>query len=244
MPIHDYQTALVTGASSGIGLACARMLRKEGLQVVALGSSAERLEAVCRDTDCEAMVVDLRDTDGIYRCLGARDFDVVVNNAGLAHGSPGGFAKMKPGQIDEIVAVNLTAAIHVLRATLPSMIARKRGHIVEMGSIAGLYPLGMSVYGASKGAIHMLSSNLRMELNGSKIRHTEICPGRTITGFFRRTLPDQQAREAFESEIRPLAPEDIADAVRFALRAPIHVNVGTIEITPVDQAPGGQVLNT
>ncbi len=243
MPIHDYQSALVTGASSGIGRACVNMLQREGMEVVALGSRAEPLEAACQDVGCEAMVLNLRDTREIYSRLAEREFDVVVNNAGLAHGTAGGFASMKPDQIDEMMEVNVTAALHVLRATVPGMITRKRGHIVEMGSIAGLYPLGMSVYGASKGAIHMLSSNLRMELNRTKIRHTEICPGRTVTGFFKKVFQDQDTRDAFVSEIRPLAPDDIADAVRFALCAPIHVNVGTIEITPVDQSPGGQVLD-
>ncbi len=190
--IHSYQTALVTGASSGIGAACVRMLCKNDVHVVALDRRAERLSELSAETGCEVIAMDLRQTDQLYDVLSDREIDVLINNAGLAHGLAEGFLGTQSEQVDEMIEVNVTAAIHVLRAVLPSMIRRRLGHIVEIGSIASLYPLGLPVYGATKGAIHSLSRHLRMELSGTKIRHTEICPGRTVTGFFDSAFPDQR----------------------------------------------------
>lgn len=243
MSIHAYKTALVTGASSGIGAACVRMLGNNHLDVVAMDRQAGRLADLADETGCETIALDIRETTKLNEALRDRDFDVLINNAGLAHGLAEGFLGTAPEQVDEMIAVNVTAALHVLRAVLPSMIRRKTGHVVAMGSIASLYPLGLPVYGASKGAIHALSRHLRMELSGTGIRHTEICPGRTETGFFDTAFKDASQREAFVSEIRLLDPTDIADAIEYALRTPLHVNVSTIELTPVDQVPGGQVLN-
>ena len=243
MTIHFYRTALVTGASSGIGAACVRMLCKNGIDVIAMDKSGERLSQLSEDTGCEAIVLDIRQTDKLNEVLSEREIDVLINNAGLAHGLTEGFLGIEPGQVDEMIEVNVTAAIHVLRAVLPSMIRRSTGHIVEIGSIASLYPLGLPVYGASKGAIHSMSRHLRMELSGTKIRHTEVCPGRTETGFFDSAFRDQREREAFVSGFKLLDPEDIAEAIQYAIRTPLHVNVSAIEIVPVDQAPGGQVLS-
>lgn len=243
MSIHSYRTALVTGASSGIGAACVRMLCKNDVEVIALDRQAEQLSELCAQTGCEVIAMDLRQTDEIYYVLSDRKIDVLINNAGLAHGLADGFLNTPSEQVGEMIDVNVTAAIHVLRAVLPSMISRRSGHIVEMGSIASLYPLGLPVYGATKGAIHSMSRHLRMELSGTKIRHTEICPGRTETGFFNTAFRTADERKAFVEEIRLLDPEDIAESIEFALRTPLHVNISTIEITPVDQAPGGQILS-
>ena len=242
MSIHSYRTALVTGASSGIGAACVRMLSRHDIRVTAMDRDSEGLADLASETGCEAVVMDIRQTEQLYETFADRDIDVLVNNAGLAHGLAEGFLGTRNDQVDEMIGVNVTAAIHVLRAVLPSMIGRKRGHIIAMGSIASLYPLGLPVYGASKGAIRSLSRHLRMELSGTKIRHTEICPGRTETGFFDTAFGDPQQRAAFVSEIRLLDPADIADAIEYSLRTPPHVNVSSIEITPVDQVPGGQIL--
>lgn len=241
--IHSYRTALVTGASSGIGAACVRMLCVNNLNVLAMDRDAARLADLASETGCETIVMDVRHTPKLYESLAGRDIDVLINNAGLAHGLAEGFLGTQTEQVDEMIEVNVTAAIHVLRAALPSMIARRQGHIVAMGSIASLYPLGLPVYGASKGAIRSLSRHLRMELSGTKIRHTEICPGRTETGFFDTAFGEPQQRAAFVSEIRLLDPKDIADAIEYALGTPLHVNVSSIEITPVDQVPGGQILS-
>tara|TARA_A100001037_G_scaffold221025_1_gene198836 strand:- start:1823 stop:2554 length:732 start_codon:yes stop_codon:yes gene_type:complete len=238
VPIHAYRTALVTGAASGIGAACTRMLRQNDLDVLALDRHGERLSAISTETGCDILQMDIRQTDQLYQELTARDFDIVINNAGLAHGLTEGFLGPAPEKVDEMIEVNVGAALHVLRAVLPSMKERNAGHIVEMGSIASQYPLGLPVYSASKGAIHSLSRSMRMELVGTRIRHTEILPGRTVTGFFENSFANDEERNAFISGHRMLGPEDIADAIQYALQSPPHVNVSMIELTPVDQIPG------
>jgi NADP-dependent 3-hydroxy acid dehydrogenase YdfG len=243
MTIHNYHTALVTGAANGIGAASVRMLRKAGLSVLSVDKDPGALSKLKKETGCETMVLDLRKTDQIYGCLSSYQCDVLINNAGLAHDLSAGFLGATSEQVDDMLTVNVSAAVHVIRALLPSMIKRKTGHIVEMGSVASLYALGLPVYSATKGAIHSLSRALRIELNGTKIRHTEICPGRTSTNFFQSAFPDEKARSSFVDQIRNLDPEDIAAAINFALSAPLHVNVSTIELTPVDQAPGARVIS-
>ena len=137
---------------------------------------------------------------------------------------------------------NVTAALHVVHAVLPGMIERRGGHMVQIGSIAGLYPLLASLYGASKGAIHLMSQNLRMELAGSGIRNTEICPGRAHTEFFDTAIDDEERRKSMVKGFELMQPQDIADAIVFALDAPWRVNISTIEMTPNEQAPGGLII--
>ena len=138
----------------------------------------------------------------------------------------------------------MLAATHVLRAVLPSMVARKRGHVVNISSVAGLYPIKSSVYGASKGAVHLLSQNLRLELQGSGVRVTEICPGRVATEFFDVAIDDAALRaKVKDTGIEELTAEDIAGAIMFALDAPWRVNVNLIELQPTEQTFGGFSLN-
>ena len=243
MPIHNYHTAIVTGAANGIGAASVRMLCAAGLNVLSIDKDVDALSKLKDETGCQIMAMDLQKTDQIYERLESYQCDVLINNAGLAHDLSAGFLGATPSQVDEMLTVNVSAAVHVIRALLPSMITRKSGHIIEMGSVASLYALGLPVYSATKGAIHSLSRALRIELNGTKIRHTEICPGRTSTSFFQSAFPDKKARSSFVDQIRNLDPEDIAAAINFALSAPLHVNVSTIELTPVDQAPGARVIS-
>ena len=133
----------------------------------------------------------------------------------------------------------MTAAIHVVHALLPGMISRQRGHLVNLGSIAGLYPMPTALYGASKGALHLLSQGLRMELKGSGVRCTEICPARVRTEFFDTAFDDPAKAAQAAVGFQLLEPDDIADAIMYALDAPWRVNVSTIEITPTEQYIGG-----
>jgi NADP-dependent 3-hydroxy acid dehydrogenase YdfG len=127
-----------------------------------------------------------------------------------------------------------------LRLTIPGMIARRRGHIVNIGSIAGLYPTVSAVYGASKGAVRLMSQNLRIELRGTGIRVTEICPGRVTTEFYEASVPDPELSARLkQTGIRELSPDDVAGAVAYAVSAPAHVSVATIELHPVEQSYGG-----
>ena len=243
MALADYKTALVTGASRGIGAATVTALRRQGLTVHALARRKERLDELAAATGCTTHVLDLRDSNALYGLLGDLEADILINNAGLGRGFEPLF-KAAPEDIDTTLGTNVLAATHVLRAVLPSMVARKRGHVVNISSVAGLYPIKSSVYGASKGAVHLLSQNLRLELQGSGVRVTEICPGRVATEFFDVAIDDAALRaKVKDTGIEELTAEDIAGAIMFALDAPWRVNVNLIELQPTEQTFGGFSLN-
>jgi 3-hydroxy acid dehydrogenase/malonic semialdehyde reductase len=184
-------------------------------------------------------VLDVRDTARLHAEIGTIEADILINNAGLGRGFSEIF-RVDPEDIDATIDTNVRAALHVVRAVLPGMVQRKRGHVVNIGSVAGLYPIKSSVYGASKGAVHLLSQNLRVELAGSGVRVTEICPGRVSTEFFDVAIDDPVARDKFtDTGIHALTARDIADAIIYALDAPAHVNVNLIELQPTEQIFGG-----
>ena len=239
MALNDYKTALVTGASSGIGDVTVRALAARGIKVHALARRLDRLQALADDTGCICHSVDVRDQAALNAALQDLEIDILVNNAGLGRGISGLF-QASADDVDTTISTNVTSLFHVLRAVTPGMIDRQRGHIVNIGSVAGLYPITSSIYGASKGAVHLLSQNLRLELRGSGVRVTEICPGRVDTEFFDAALDDTATREKVkDTGIQNLQSQDIADAIMYALDAPWRVNVGLIEITPNEQAFGG-----
>jgi NADP-dependent 3-hydroxy acid dehydrogenase YdfG len=242
MALDDYESALVTGASSGIGAAVVRKLRARGLTVHALARRKQRLDALAEESGCITHVLDLRDTPRTVEVISSLDADIVVNNAGLGRGF-GNLHEARLEDIDITIDTNVRAAIHVLRASLPGMLSRNRGHVVNMSSVAGLYPLPFTIYGASKGAVHRLSQNLRLELAGSRVRLTEICPGRVSTEFFDVAVDDPDTRAAMkDTEISVLQADDIADAVVYAVGAPWRVNVSLIELQPTEQIFGGAKL--
>jgi NADP-dependent 3-hydroxy acid dehydrogenase YdfG len=238
MSLSDYKVALVTGASSGVGVECVRALCNEGIEVVALARRADRLQKLANQTGCEPLVMDLTNTDIIYEKLAGRQFDILINNAGLGRDHEGFFSSTA-SEIDEMIDLNVGAAIHVVHAVASGMIERGYGHVVQIGSITGLYPLGMPGYSATKGAIHSFSKNLRMEFKGTRVRQTEICPGRIQTEFFDSAFKTLEQKEQFLSGFTPLIPENIAEAVMYALGTPWSVNVSMIELTPTEQIPGG-----
>lgn len=242
MTIHDYKTALVTGASSGIGAACVRALATAGLKVIAVARRKDRLDALAGETGCEPVVLDLKDTEAVYSAFGEREIDVLVNNAGLGRGYEG-FLNTSAEQIDEMIDLNVSAAIHVVRAVLGGMVSRRCGHMVQIGSIAGLYPIGFPVYGGTKGAIHLFAQHMRVELSGCGVRQTEICPGRVSTEFFETAFKTEADRTAFMSGFEALKAEDIVAAIMYAIATPLHVNVSMIELTPTQQAPGGTLID-
>ena len=142
-----------------------------------------------------------------------------------------------------MIDLNVSAAIHVTHAVLGGMIERGRGHMVHIGSIAGLYPLGFPVYGATKGGIHSFAQHLRMELKGSGVRQTEVCPGRITTEFFDTAFKSEDDRKAFMDGFEALKAEDIVAAIMYAIGTPLHVNVSLIELTPTQQMPGGAIID-
>jgi len=237
--LSDYKTALVTGASSGIGAATVAALRAGGITVHAVARREDRLKALSKSTGCEIHVLDVRGTSEMVALAEKLQPDVFVNNAGLGRGF-GGLADATAEDIDRTLGTNVTAAVHAIRAVLPSMIDRGRGHIVNMGSMAGLYPLPAALYGASKGAVHMLSTNLRLELQGTGIRVTEICPGRVSTEFYDVAVDDPEASaKAKNSGIEEVTAHDVAAAIVYAIDAPWRVNVNRIELQPTEQTYGG-----
>jgi len=224
MPISDYRTALVTGASSGIGAAVVDRLCREGLVVHALARRADVLEQLAARTGCIPQALDVGDLLGITRLADNTKFDILVNSAGVDR--PGSILAANAESVDLLLDVNLRAVLHLTRLIVPGMAARNRGHVVNISSIAGTYNFGgNSTYHATKAAVHMLSRQLRIDLYGKMVRVTEICPGRVATDIFTHVHGDSpEIRERFiEGFLLPEA-SDIADAIAFAIAAPVAVN--------------------
>jgi NADP-dependent 3-hydroxy acid dehydrogenase YdfG len=238
----NYKKALVTGATSGIGLETAIRLAESGIHVTAAGRRKEKLIELQNKISCDIIEIDVRDQKKIYSEFGELEVDILINNAGVGKGfSPIFLAE--PDDINTTTETNVTSFLHLLRAVVPGMVNRKKGHIINIGSIAGLYPVSSSVYGGSKGAVHMINQNLRVELSGTGVRATEICPGRVNTEFFDVAFSDNpDKRKQMTSGLKLLEQEDVADAIMFAINAPWRMNVSMIELTPTEQVPGGSII--
>ena len=239
MPFSDYKTALVTGASSGIGAAVVERLSREGLEVHALARGAKALAALAERTGCIAHALDVTDLAAVTRLTKEVEFDILVNNAGVDRPNP--FLKAEAGDIDLLIDVNLRAVLHLCRLVVPGMAARDRGHVINISSIAGAYNFGgNSTYHATKAAVSMLSRQLRIDCFGKRVRVTEICPGRVATDIFAHVHGDSaETYERFVKGFELPQAEDIAAAIAFAIAAPVAVNIGHMEITPTLQVPGG-----
>lgn len=239
MPDLSGKTALVTGASSGIGAATARALAEAGAEVHALARRAEKLAPLAAHPRITAHEGDVTETADRERLFSAVAPDILINNAGIGAGIAGLIAA-EADEIERTVTTNVTAVLHLLRGFLPGMVGRGQGHVVNIGSVAGLYPTVSAIYGASKGAIRLLDQNLRLELRGTGIRVTEIQPGRVATEFYDAAIPDAERRDRLkQTGITELTPQDVADAILYAVSAPVHVNVSTIELQPTEQTFGG-----
>ena len=235
----DLRRALVTGATSGIGAATVRALTASGREVLAVARRPDRLEVLAERTGAAVLAADVRNLETLADAIGSFEPDILVNNAGVGHGIAG-IDGLDAALVQEAVDINVTAPIQLITAVLPGMRARRRGHIVNIGSIAGLHTLVSTVYGGTKSAIHRVSQNLRFELSGSGLRVTEICPGRVASEFYTAAQGDRAKLASMgQSGIAELQPEDIAAAILYAIEAPAHVNVATIELLPTEQAVGG-----
>lgn len=237
---NNYKTALVTGASSGIGEATVHLLVKNNIKVYALARRKNKLNQLTKKTGCTPIVMDIRDSKSLEK-LKKYEIDILVNNAGLGRG----FTKIfntKSKDINTTIDTNVNALLQLLRCITPNMVKNKRGHIINIGSIAGLYPLSSSVYGGSKGAVHLINQNLRIELSGTGVRCTEINPGRVATEFFDVAFDNAKDRKKMTTGLTVLKSNDIAECILFAINAPAHVNVSMIEVTPTEQTPGGVII--
>lgn len=240
MPISDYKTALVTGASGGMGRAIAERLAAKGLEVHGLARSGGKLRDVAEASGVIPHQIDVTDTNALAGLVEGLEIDVLVNNAGVSR--PGSILQSDAFDIDEQIDVNLRAALHLARLVLPGMMERDRGHIVNITSMAGHYEFGGHiVYHATKAAMHTVSRQLRVDAFGRRVRVTEISPGRVETDIFahvEKIDPAEAKRKYFEGFEMPQV-SDIADAVEYALGTPRYVNIGLIELLPTLQVPGG-----
>ena len=230
----------VTGATSGIGRATVERFVKEGWEAVALGRREERLAALAAEHPDRIRTarLDVRHRDEVEQVFKAMgDIDVLVNNAGLALG-------LEPAQEcslddwDTMVDTNIKGLLYCTRAALPGMVARKAGHVVNLGSIAGTYAYpGSNVYGPSKGFLLQFSRGLRCDLHGTGVRVTDIEPGLLESEFSDvRFKGDESRFENLYKNAHPLRPEDVADAIWWVTTRPAHVNVSQVEIMPTTQS--------
>lgn len=244
MGFSDYRTALVTGASSGIGAAAVRRLRAEGLEVHALARDHQRLASLSAETGCCICEVDVNDLAALTRLAGAVEFDVLINNAGQSRRS--NILDTAPDDVDALVDVNLRAVLHLTQLVVPGMARRDRGHVVNVSSIAGHYAFGENAttfnssvaYHATKAGVHSLSQQLRVDLYGTRVRVTEISPGRVATSIFQNQNATDNPDARFVGAFETLQSDDIADAIAFAVGAPARMNVATIEVVPTFQVVG------
>ncbi len=235
------KTALVTGATAGIGAATVRALVGAGWRVVATGRRADRLDALvaeCGDAVLP-LVFDVRDAaalDHAFATLPA-DFagiDLLVNNAGLAMGTaPAQRSDLAQWRI--MIDTNITALVEITHRLLPGLIARK-GAIVNLGSVAGSYPYaGGNVYGGTKAFVAQFSLNLRADLHGTGVRVTSIEPGMVETEFTLVRTGSQEASDSLYAGVNPMTGEDIADTIGWIASLPPHLNINRIELMPVNQ---------
>ena len=238
--------ALVTGASSGIGWACALTLAKMGYDLIATGRRAERLEelrqALPKGVRFLPLIFDVRDREEVDRLLTQlpsdwASIDVLVNNAGNAHG----LDPIQTGSVadwDAMIDINVKGLLYVSKAIIPGMTQRNSGHIINIGSIAGkeVYPNG-NVYCASKHAVDALTNGMRMDLNSFGIKVMGIHPGLVETEFsLVRFKGDTQRAGTVYKGYSPLLAQDIADIVEFALTRPPHVVLADVVVLPTAQA--------
>lgn len=248
------KTALITGATSGIGKEIARILAKENYRLILTGRRKEHLENFCQElktqygTEILPLNFDIRNWNEVQKFLGNLtnqwdEIDVLVNNAGLA----AGFGSIDQGNISDweaMIDTNVKGLLYVTRIISPLMIARKTGHIINISSIAGkeVYLHG-NVYCATKHAVDSLSKAMRIDLLTHGIKVTNIAPGAVETEFsLVRFHGDHEKAAAVYQGFEPLKAEDIAETVWFALNRPAHVNINDLVIMPTVQANTSHLL--
>ncbi|MBI1767329.1 MAG: SDR family NAD(P)-dependent oxidoreductase [Bacteroidetes bacterium] len=247
----DKRIALVTGATSGIGEATARLLSRNNFKLVLCGRREERLVKLSKElssfTELTTLSFDVRDQNGVIKAIQSlpeswKKIDVLVNNAGNAHG----LSPIQNGDVEDwnqMIDINVKGLLYVSKEIMNGMIERKSGHIINIGSIAGkeVYPNG-NVYCASKFAVDAITKGMRFDLNPYGIKVTSINPGLVDTEFslVRFKGDEERAKNTYKG-LQPLVANDIADLILFALTRPAHVVVADMLVLPVAQASAAVV---
>jgi 3-hydroxy acid dehydrogenase/malonic semialdehyde reductase len=248
MTVLDNSLVFITGASSGIGRSCAHKFAEAGARLILVARRKERLEKLSEElrkqfkTDSYVDALDVRDRHAVIKFaqklpIEWRNIDILINNAGLSRG----LQKLHEGQFEdweEMIDTNIKGLLYISRTVLPGMVERKKGTIINIGSIAGhdVYPSG-NVYCATKHAVDALTKGMRMDLVDTPIRVCTIDPGLAETEFSEvRFHGDRERAKKTYQNMTPLTPEDIADAVFYAATRPAHVQIAELIIMPTAQA--------
>lgn len=238
----------ITGASSGIGAACAEAFAREGSALILSARRMERLESMAgmlrekyrvKTRTVRLDVTRQKDVEKVFASLPAewQSIDILVNNAGLSRG----LDRLQDGKLqdwEEMIDTNVKGLLYVSRAVLPGMVQRNRGHVINIGSIAGrqLYP-GGNVYCASKFAVRALNQGMKMDLLGTEVRVSSVDPGLVETEFSEvRFRGDKERAAKVYENLRPLHGDDVAEAVLFCATRPPHVNILEVVVLPTAQA--------
>lgn len=240
-------TVFITGASSGFGAAAARRFAADGARLVLAARRADRLAELkaTLPVPVHVLELDVRRRDAVVQAVAGLPaefaaIDVLVNNAGLAAGlEPAQKASLDDW--DLMVDTNIKGVMYCTRAILPGMVERQKGHIINIGSVAGSYPYpGGNTYGGTKAFVEQFSLNLRNDILGSNVRVTNIAPGMCETEFsLVRFKGDADKAASVYQGIKPLSADDIAECIHWVAALPAHVNINILEVMPVNQAFAG-----
>ncbi|MBC6432512.1 SDR family oxidoreductase [Nostoc sp. HG1] len=244
----ENQIILITGASSGIGTACVRIFAGAGAKLILAARRLERLQQLA-DTlvkefgsEIYLLQLDVRDRNAVEEAISTlpsawSDIDILINNAGLSRG----LDKLHEGSFqdwEDMIDTNVKGLLYVSRYVIPGMVSRDRGHLVNLGSIAGhqTYP-GGNVYCATKAAVRAISEGLKQDLLGTQVRVTSVDPGMVETEFSNvRFHGDAERANKVYQGVKPLTADDVADVIFFCVTRSPHVNINEVVLMPVDQA--------
>ena len=243
--MNQQKTALITGATSGIGKATALEFAKHGIRLILCGRRQERLDALqnslSKQTEVVTLNFDVRDKEEVFKAIASlqgsfKRIDVLVNNAGNAHG----LDPIQEGNIDDwdaMMDINVKGLLYVSKAVIPQMTERQSGHIINIGSSAGreVYPKG-NVYCASKHAVAAINDGMRIDLNPFGIKVSSINPGLVETEFSKVRFKGDAVADSVYKGYKALQPEDIAEIIYFAITRPQHVNIADLLVFPTAQA--------
>lgn len=247
-PMQD-QVVLITGASSGIGAACAKVFAAAGAKLIVAARRKEQLKQLADElsqtgTQVHPLVLDVRDRHSVETTLASlpdawAEVDILINNAGLSRD----LDKLYEADIqgwEEMIDTNMKGLLYVTRSIVPGMVKRDRGHVVNIGSTAGhqTYP-GGNVYCGTKAAVKSISEGLKQDLLGTSVRVSSVDPGLVETNFSNvRFRGDTERAQDVYKGMTPLTPNDVADVVFFCVTRPAHVNISDVILMPLAQAPG------